>query len=427
MKRVLIITYYWPPTGGSGVQRWLKFCKYLPEFGWQPVVYTPENPDSGLTDDTLLSDIGDQIEVLKNKIKDPTAFISTKKKQGNRNDGYSKIEGTSRLFQLARWIRGNVFIPDSRILWVGSSVKFLTKYLANNPVDLIVTTGPPHSMHLIGMRLQDKHQLKWIMDLRDPMSQIITNQELYMSRLALKKYKRIESRLLQKADAVISTSPGMPSLLCDFNQKKYTTITNGYDGDDFDTFTKPSAKPFVITHAGLLNKYRIPEVLLAVLNELIEEDHEQWAMFELQLAGIISDQFFDVLEAYPNVKNRTRILGYLSHKQIIKQYNNSSLLLLLMNEGEEFAAGTIPGKLFEYFAARKPILSLGPRNSVFTPLFDRDDFSEHMSYGDKNKIKNYLIKLRKNIFDYNVETNKYPEFERRHLTEKLVKSFNELC
>ena len=171
MKKVLVITYYWPPTGGSGVQRWVKFAKYLPQFGWQPVIYTPENPEMTSVDKTLEGDIPPEAIVIKRPI---TEFYTLYRRLMGRGDSSVKevnpINNRERTFKqkLMLALRGNLFIPDPRVTWVGPSVRFLKKYLEENPVDIIVSTGPPHSMHLIAMKVAAATGIPWVADFRDP-------------------------------------------------------------------------------------------------------------------------------------------------------------------------------------------------------------------------------------------------------------------
>ncbi|HPD95904.1 MAG TPA: glycosyl transferase family 1, partial [Tenuifilaceae bacterium] len=170
-KRVLIITYYWPPSGGAPVQRWLKFAKYLERFGWQPVIYTPENPESFYDDESLMRDVPKDIEIVKSHIWEPYDIyrMLTGKKGEKIAVGFTsadKKKGVSH--NLLMWLRGNLLIPDPRIFWVNPSVRFLKKYLKENPVDVVVTTGPPHSLHLIGLKLKRKLKVKWLADFRDP-------------------------------------------------------------------------------------------------------------------------------------------------------------------------------------------------------------------------------------------------------------------
>ncbi|MBE9481851.1 MAG: glycosyl transferase family 1, partial [Bacteroidetes bacterium] len=172
MKKVLIITYYWPPSGGAGVQRWLKFVKYLREFGWEPIVYTPENPEAPDIDNSLEKDIPDNLTVIKRKIWEPyTAykkFIGQEKEQ-KINAGFLSENKKPKLSEnISVWIRGNFFIPDARKFWIKPSVKFLTNYLKNNPVDAMISSGPPHSMHMIALGLKQRLGIPWLADFRDP-------------------------------------------------------------------------------------------------------------------------------------------------------------------------------------------------------------------------------------------------------------------
>ncbi len=424
MKRVLIITYYWPPTGGSGVQRWLKFAKYMPSLGWQPVVLTPENPDIGLLDQSLMNDIPPEAEVIKIPISDPSKIIKNKHSQKDVHDGYSRLESTSWKMRFAKWIRGNFFIPDSRILWVKPAVSYLNSYLRNHPVDLIVSTGPPHSMHLIAERVVKRNRIKWILDLRDPMSQMITNEALLMSTFALKRYRKIESRLLHGAHKVLSTSPGMLEVIEHVDAAKFKAITNGYDAADFERFEEIRKDKLILVHAGLLSKYRIPYKLLEVLEKLIKQGGPFFENMEFHLAGIVSPLLNEALEHLPRLKSKTQYHGYLSHKNIITFYQRASLLLLSTNDDMDSSPGTIPGKLFEYMAARRPILSLGPTNSVYEPFFRRDTYSAHFSHTDYNGISSYLRQLQITIENYSIEENPYLEFERQKLTKELVDFFN---
>lgn len=420
MKRVLIIAYYWPPTTGSGVQRWLKFVKYLPEFGWQPVIVTPGNPDIDLTDNSFEGDIPAEAEVHRIPIADPSKFIKSKSKSKVKNDGYSRMESRSFKMTIAKWVRGNIFIPDSRMVWKRPVLKFLENYLAQNPVDAVITTGPPHSMHAIGYAAKRNFGLPWLLDLRDPMSKLVTNKEILMGRLALRRYERYERKMLNEATIVLSTSPAMPELLQPFDQDKFHCITNGYDASDFKTIRKPSRNPFVISHVGMLVKQRIPRGFIRALDELIRADDSNWQNLEWRIAGIVSPHFWEFVEQYPNVKRCIRFLDYISHEEALELYANSSVLLLCMNDDYESSRGVIPGKLFEYMAARRPILSIGPASSVYTDIIRQNTFIRHMEHDDVNAIKAYLAGVYDRIDDFDVSSFSYEQYSREALTRQLV-------
>ena len=232
MKRLLIITYYWPPTGGSGVQRWVKFSKYLPEYGWQPVVYTPENPEQLARDESLLADIPACAEIIKTRILEPYSIY--RRLTGGKGE-VNPVNAQKKNWRqrLSLWVRGNCFVPDPRIGWVRPSVRFLKKYQAEHPVDAVVTTGPPHSVHLIGRGLKRALGLHWIADFRDPWTEMFYYKHLGLGPAADRRHHRLEQSVLDEADTVISVSPPVAA---DFRAKTKTPvvlITNGFDEEDF--------------------------------------------------------------------------------------------------------------------------------------------------------------------------------------------------
>lgn len=208
MKRVLIITYYWPPSAGSGVQRWLKFSKYLPEFGWQPVIFTPENPDFSLQDESLKQEVDKHTEVLKFPIWEPYHLFRTLKKQGPKDTAsILEYKDPGLLDQLAVWLRGNLLIPDPRLFWIKPSVKFLEGIWEQNDFKAIITTGPPHSMHLLGRNLKRKTGIPWLADFRDPWSTWEFLDTLKLSGFARKKHQKLERSVFEEADRLVTISP----------------------------------------------------------------------------------------------------------------------------------------------------------------------------------------------------------------------------
>ena len=238
MNRVLIITYYWPPSGGSGVQRWLKFAKYLPQFGWEPVIYTPQNPQANAIDEALSKDISPSLEVLKTKIREPYGFYSILSgnksgKQPIRANLISDNRKSSFFQKFSLYVRGNFFIPDPRRWWVGPSVKYLKNYLREHPVDAIVSTGPPHSMHLIARTLHRETGIRWIADFRDPWTGIFYFKYLPLSRYALRKHRRLEQSVLEEADRIVTVSAQMKEDFSGRTSVPIEIITNGFDPADF--------------------------------------------------------------------------------------------------------------------------------------------------------------------------------------------------
>ena len=239
MKKVLIITYYWPPSGGAGVQRWLKFVKYLREFGWEPVVYTPENPEAPAIDMSLEKDIPENLTVIKTKIWEPYSvykkLVGIKPEEKIKAGFLSENKKPSLIENISVKIRGNFFIPDARKFWIKPSIKFLTKYLKDNPVDAIVSTGPPHSMHMIALGLKKKLNIPWLADFRDPWTNIDFYEELNLSASADKKHHQMEKSVLENADTVSVISRTMAVDFKRLYNRHYEVITNGFDEDDIIT------------------------------------------------------------------------------------------------------------------------------------------------------------------------------------------------
>lgn len=393
-KKVLVISYYWPPSGGGGVQRWLKFVKYLPQFGWTPVVFTPENPDFELQDSTLDRDVDANLDVIRFPIWEP--FGIYKKLTGaNKNGSYKQgivIEKSnmSLMQRLVIWIRGNLFLPDPRRFWVKPSVKFLVDYLEREQVDAVVTTGPPHSMHLIGMGLKQKTGVKWIADFRDPWSDWDLLDKLKTSSLAKKWHKYKESQVLKIADVILTCTPRMASL---FQAKGYTDkvkmITNGVDASDFDIEDEPSFDKFRITHIGLLNEMRNPVALWQVLAELVNEREDFREDLEIELAGMVSSSVLDGINS-STLSKHLSFLDYIPHKEVFTRYQQASLLLLLMNDSDN-ADILIPGKFFEYLYTSKRILAFGSKRSDVNTILMDSGMDTVVDYSDKTIVKSRVL------------------------------------
>lgn len=428
-KRVLIITYYWPPYTGSGVQRWLKFAKYLPEFGWQPVIYTPENPDYGLKDNSFLQEISDSCEELKYPIWEPyqlLQFFKGKSKQSNIGLVKSN-QSKSFKDKVLNWIRGNLFIPDPRIFWVKPSIRFLKKYLKDNPVDIIITTGPPHSMHLIGLGLKQQLGLKWIADFRDPWSKLDFLDQFLVTSWSRKRYESMERRVLKYSDLVIGTSWSMQDFLQNFDASKYHTITNGFDTTDFE---KPNSTPidqFIISHTGLLNENRNPKFLWKALNEFCKTNSSFDQVLQIQLTGLVAGSIIQEIESYPYLKSKLDLKGYQDHQTVIKQNAKAAVLLMLINNTHN-ANANIPGKLFEYLAVKRPILSIGKKEADASKIVAETNAGLTIEYDNEEGIKRAIQQLFSD-FTYKKETvledHQIKQFSRKELTKHLVSLLDE--
>ena len=327
MKRLLIITYYWPPTGGSGVQRWVKFSKYLPEQGWQPVIYTPENPERIAVDESLLADIPDCAEVLKTRILEPYALYRRLTGGGTGEVNPVNAQKKSWKQRLSLWIRGNCFVPDPRIGWVRPSVRYLKEYLGEHPVDAVVTTGPPHSVHLIGRALKRALGIRWIADFRDPWTEMFYYKHLGLGRAADRRQHRLEQSVLDEADTVISVSPPVAA---DFRAKTRTPvvlITNGFDEEDFtgtdeilvdSHFSEGAAvPPFRLVHTGLFAADGNPLNLWKALARRCAADPAFAARLQIRLAGKVDRAVTDAVRECGLGANLVE-LGYLPHDETVR-------------------------------------------------------------------------------------------------------------
>ena len=427
MKKVLIVTYYWPPAGGPGVQRWLKFAKYLPQNEIEPIVYVPKNPHYPLKDASLETEIPSEIKVLKNGIFEPYAFaeIFSKKDTAMISSGIIPKEQKQGFLQkLMLFIRGNFFIPDARMFWIKPSVKFLSEYLKENSINTIITTGPPHSMHLIGLKLKKEIGVKWIADFRDPWTQIGYHSKLKLLSSSRKKHEKRELEVLQNADKIITTSFTTREEFLKKTSQPVEVITNGYDFEEVEKL--PLDEKFTLSHIGSLLSGRNPENLWKALAELITEKEDFAADFQLNLIGAVGEP---VLESINNngLKKYVFRKSYVSHKEALQLQRSSQLLLLIEIDREE-TKGIIPGKLFEYMVSERPILAVGPEGADIQKIIKQTNTGNYFLYSQKGETKDFLFEKYK-LFK-KAELKSFPiglqQYSRKSLTKELAKQINEL-
>ena len=423
MKRVLVISYYWPPAGGSGVQRWVKFAKYLPAEGWQPVIYTPENPELSSVDKTLLADIPAEAEIIRRPITEPygiyrrlmgsKASTDMQTLIGGKGAGSARatggevnpISGGSKNWKqnLSLWIRGNLFVPDPRVWWVRPSVRFLKKYLREHPVDVIVTTGPPQSMHLIGRGLHRATGIPWVADFRDPWTKMFYYKHMHLGKAADRKQHRLEKSVLDEASAVISVTPLVQREFQEMTRTPVVLITNGFDEDDYPALSTPamgevcsntadlpqdnqtspacnaeqvvkvsspqadlhhsgSPAEFRVTHTGLFAEDGNPLALWDALADKCAGDEAFRRALRIRLVGKVDAAIVAAIEARglgPNLDN----LGYQPHDTAVAEQRAASLLILPLRQEPEYR-NVLPGKIFEYLAAQRPVLGIGQEDGA---------------------------------------------------------------
>ena len=372
-KKVLIILYYWPPAGGPGVQRWLKFVKYLPEFDIEPVVYCPENPSYPIIDESLVDEVPKNITILKQPINEPygLANLFSKKSSNKISSGViSKAKKQSFVEKLMLYVRGNFFIPDARKNWIKPSVKFLSNYIEKHKIETIITTGPPHSLHLIGLRLKEKFDVKWLADFRDPWTTIGYHKALKLTASSKQKHNKLELEVLNTADEVIVTSNHTKQEFKTKTKQPITVITNGYDTHSVRVEGKD--EKFTFAHIGSLLSERNPNILWKTISELITENESFSKAFQLNLIGVVSD---DVVESINDngLKEYLNVIGYVNHDEAVAFQQKSRVLLLIEIDSEDTKA-IIPGKLFEYLVSETPILFIGPKDSDVEEIIKKNQY-----------------------------------------------------
>ncbi|MCB6098006.1 Glycosyl transferase, group 1 family protein [Flavobacterium psychrophilum] len=422
MKKVLIITYYWPPAGGPGVQRWLKFVKYLPDYNIQPIVYIPENPTYPIIDEGLISEVSEQAIILKNKIIEPYQLASVFSKKSTKGISSGIIPNQKKqsfIQKLLLLVRGNLFIPDARILWVKPSVKYLEKYISENNIDTIITSGPPHSLHLIGLKLKQNLNVKWFADFRDPWTTIGYHSALKLSSYAEKKHKNLERKVLNTADTIIVTSKTTKTEFQAITTKPIEVITNGYDVENIPK--QVLDEKFTLAHIGSFLSNRNPMILWESLSELVVENKKFRTHFQLKLIGKVSQEILNSMGNF-NLNSYVNNIGYVSHKEAIEHQKKSQVLLLIEIDSED-TKSIIPGKLFEYMVSERPIIAIGPKGSDFAEIITETNTGVFFIYNEKEKLKKQILSYFELYLTQKLTVSAVglQQYSRKNLTEKLSK------
>lgn len=421
-KKVLIICYYWPPAGGPGVQRWLKFVKYLPDFKVTPIVYVPENPSYPITDEGLLSQVPENIQVLKQPIKEPygVAGMLSRKHTKSISAGIVPHQKKQNLLQkLMLYVRGNYFIPDARIGWVKPSITYLENVLTSQGIDTIITTGPPHSLHLIGLGLKERlPELEWMADFRDPWTSIGYHDKLKMTKKTKAKHKDIEREVLQSADKVIVTSPRTKKEFSKITTQPITVITNGYDIAENQKIELNNN--FTVSHIGSLLSDRNPKILWSALSAIVTTNKAFRDCFRLSLSGRVSETVLESIAVY-GLEGYVQLEGYVSHQKAIQLQREANVLLLIEIDSQATKA-IIPGKLFEYLAARRPILAIGPEDSDIQSIIENTSSGNYFTYTQEDAIRELLLQHfnRYQKGTAQLQTGSIQQYHRKELTKTLA-------
>ncbi len=436
MKKVLIITCQWPPTSGGGALRWLKLCKYLPDFGWEPVVYTPEKPDEIHGDESLNRDVLPGQVVVKLPFRKPSGISVILTGALGGSSGGSR-GGTDQILYLDRddrtwsqnalvWTRSNLIIPDSFASWIEPSIEFLAEYLTYNPVDAMVSSGPPHSTHLIARGVKQRLDLPWIADFRSPWTRIVYDDRFLLTNWARKKHESMERSVIEKAEVVVDTAPTSTRKLSVAGAGRVETITDGYDpGEVRRTRILPTGK-FRINHTGTLSPDRNHRVLWEALRAISKSVIGFQGELEIELVGRVNPSVTSMAARYGFGSNLLEV-GYVEHAEAVDRMSSSHILLLLINRAAH-NQGFVPTTLYEYLAAGRPILMIGPRGGDAENILAKTGAGRAVSVDDFHDTKTVIADWYQMHKDRELQWDStgIETYSWRNLTERMAALLDDL-
>lgn len=426
-KRVLVITYHWPPSGGITVLRCLKLVKYLREFGWEPIVFTAKNAYYPIIDISNEKDIPEGIEIHKIPIWEPInvfkRFSGRKKTEPLQNITSSTSSKRSWRDKLGIWIRGNFFIPDARCMWIKPSLIYLEKYVKNNTIDAIFTDGPPHTNTVIGLRLKQKYGIPWLADFQDPWTQVDYFEKLYIGENAIRKHKELEQQVFQNASKITIASDTWKTDLESIGAKNVDVFYYGYDEDDFKNYSKINSDRIIIFHGGLLGYDRNPKLLFKAIRNRINNDHDFSSKIEIRFAGEVDYTIKQEIENN-GLSKITTYLGSIPRDQVLKELSKCTIALLPVNKAKN-AKGRIPGKLFELIRAQKHILAFGKKDCDVFNIINKTQSGTCLTYDNWDEISEFVNSIEIKM-DKKQNLSKIQEFNNYYLTQKIAKLLNEI-
>lgn len=386
----MILTYYWPPGSGPGVQRWLKFCKYLPEEGWEPIVVTVRNGSYPSTDKSLVADIPPDLKVFKTATLEPFALYNALRGKSGKGVevGMGNIKGKTSLFaRFSNYVRANMFVPDARVGWNIYSLPQALKLIQVEKPDVLITTGPPHSTHLVGERLHRENGIPWVADFRDPWTNIYYNAFLNRTESTRERDRSLENLVVQNADAMIVASPGLKAEF-ESRSKQIHFIPNGYDEADLLRLNPAPYKEFTLSYVGNLKAFQNVTELWTAIAKLSEENQLFRSNFKLRITGNIADEVKEGLAA-AGIMDMVELLPFVPHQEAIERMMASHALLLPIPQ-DDGNKSILTGKLFEYLASRRPILSIGPTDGNAADILTECDKDGMIDYRDSAEMTRWL-------------------------------------
>ncbi len=425
MKKVLIITYYWPPSGGIAVQRWLQFSKNLPDNGWQPIIFTAKDAQYPIFDEELLKQVPENLEIHRVKVPEPNNITSLFQKGENKSKSIYKLQQQSNVnkspLKRFMWtIRGNFFIPDARMFWINKSFRYLERYLSKNPVDAVISTGPPHSTHMIAKKIKEQFGTPWISDFRDPWTSMDYLQVMNLKKFAKKKHQQQEEAVLRQSSNVIVVGRTIQKEFQDNYNINSQIIHNGYSSVGETKAPVVTDAKFTITHTGSFSHRRNCDELWIGLSELVKENENLAQDLEIKLVGNVAPIVLESIEKY-KLKQFLTLIDHVDHVEA-KMIQRSAQLLLLPIDRVENAEFVVTGKVFEYLQAKRPILLIGPDQGDAAEIVRSCAAGSVIPYDDISKLKEVVSKKYEKYRnkDNNCDSTGVDQFSYPVLTKKVV-------
>lgn len=425
MKKVLIITYYWPPSGGAGVQRWLKFAKYLPEYGWQPVILTvdPSYASYPQRDESLSAEIDPHCMVYTTKsfeLYNAYKFISRKKEVPY--GGFANESKEGLLQRVSKFLRGNFLLPDPRKGWNKYAFRKASELIRQFNIDTVVTTSPPHSTQLIGLKLKQTFKIKWIADLRDPWTDIYYYNQFKHTALARYIDHRYERKVVENADLIVTVSEDVKRIFAGKSSlpiaSKIAVIPNGFDEDDFRIQQVPSETKKIITYTGTISEAYPVDSFLKGLSSLEEGLKSQ---ILIRFVGKVPPS---IVQKFRDTNLEIELVGYVDHPKSIEYLFRSNLLLLVIPEVKN-NHGILTGKFFEYLASGKPILAIGPTKGDLAKIIEETNCGKLFGYQDTKGMHGFILENLNNIESGSSSSQTAIQYSRKQLTGKIAQLLND--
>lgn len=429
MRKLLIFTYYWPPGSGPGVQRFVKFCKYLGELGWKPTVVTVRNGSYPSMDKSLEAEVPDDLKVFRTKTWEPFAVYNrlTGKKSNEAGVGFIGMKKQPSLFQrLALYIRANYFIPDARKGWNRFAIAQGRSLIKKEHFDAVITTGPPHSSHLIGFRLKKEFNIPHFVDLRDPWTNVYYNRTFPRTNRTAHIDSELEEQVCKASDGLIVVSEGMKSEFQNY-QPNVRIIYNGYDEGDFSASHPVRNAKFTVSYIGNFKANQNVDVLWRSFSEILKSNSDFRRDLEICITGNCDATVEEALADF-NLTEHTRIDEFVNHTEAVSRMISSDVLLFVIPNVRDNQL-ILTGKLFEYMASNRQMLSIGPVQGNAAKILSESDRGQMLDYEDETGIRKRIEQLYEDWVGTAdpivLRTNsRVTRFSRKNQTEELVSFLN---